>query len=71
MDAIKACFSPGATGLLSPLLDFLEDEHISEILINKPQEVFIERHGQLIRFDIPVLTPQYLRCLFLLIANEE
>ncbi|CZG60120.1 P-type DNA transfer ATPase VirB11 [Legionella pneumophila] len=71
MDAIKACFSPGATGLLSPLLDFLEDEHISEILINKPQEVFIERHGQLIRFDIPVLTPQYLRRLFLLIANEN
>ncbi|TIE23339.1 P-type DNA transfer ATPase VirB11, partial [Legionella pneumophila] len=53
MEAIKACFSPGATGLLSPLQDFLEDEHVSEILINKPQEVFIERHGQLIRFDIP------------------
>lgn len=71
MDTIKACFSPGATGLLSPLQDFLEDEHVSEILINKPQEVFIERHGQLTRFDIPVLTPQYLRRLFLLIANEN
>ncbi|HAT9850989.1 TPA: P-type DNA transfer ATPase VirB11, partial [Legionella pneumophila subsp. pneumophila] len=42
MEAIKACFSPGATGLLSPLQDFLEDEHVSEILLNKPQEVFIE-----------------------------
>ncbi|HAT2009122.1 P-type DNA transfer ATPase VirB11 [Legionella pneumophila serogroup 1] len=71
MEAIKACFSPGATGLLSPLQDFLDDEHVSEILINKPQEVFIERNGQLIRFDIPVLTPQYLRRLFLLIANEN
>ncbi|MFO3483353.1 P-type DNA transfer ATPase VirB11 [Legionella pneumophila serogroup 1] len=71
MDVIKACFSPGATGLLSPLQDFLEDEHVSEILINKPQEVFIERHSQLTRFDIPVLTPQYLRRLFLLIANEN
>ncbi|HCD9574469.1 TPA: P-type DNA transfer ATPase VirB11 [Legionella pneumophila] len=71
MDAIKACFSPGATGLLSPLQDFLEDEHVSEILINKPKEVFIERHGQLTRFDIPVLTSQYLRRLFLLIANEN
>ncbi|HCJ1108782.1 TPA: P-type DNA transfer ATPase VirB11, partial [Legionella pneumophila] len=40
MEAIKACFSPGATGLLSPLQDFLEDEHVYEILINKPQEVF-------------------------------
>ncbi|HAT1993781.1 P-type DNA transfer ATPase VirB11 [Fluoribacter dumoffii] len=71
MESIKACFSPGATGLLSPLQDFLEDEHVSEILINKPHEVFIERNGQLIRFDIPVLTPQYLRRLFLLIANEN
>ncbi|HDV4553849.1 TPA: P-type DNA transfer ATPase VirB11 [Legionella pneumophila] len=71
MEALKACFSPGATGLLSPLQDFLEDEHVSEILINRPQEVFIERSGQLIRFDIPVLTPQYLRRLFLLIANEN
>ncbi|HAT8156457.1 TPA: hypothetical protein JA357_02445 [Legionella pneumophila] len=71
MEAINACFSPGATGLLSPLQDFLEDEHVSEILINKPKEVFIERHGQLTRFDIPVLTSQYLRRLFLLIANEN
>ena len=71
MEAVKACFSPGATGLLSPLQDFLDDDQVSEILINKPQEVFIEQNGNLIRFDIPVLTPQYLRRLFLLIANEN
>lgn len=71
MEAIKACFSPGATGLLSPLQDFLDDANVSEILINKPQEVFIEQNGSLIRFDIPVLTTQYLRRLFMLIANEN
>lgn len=71
MDAIKACYSSGAVGLLAPLQDFLDDEQVSEILINKPQEVFIERQGALLRFDIPVFTTQYLRRLFTLIANEN
>lgn len=71
MEAIKACYSSGAVGLLAPLQDFLDDEQVSEILINKPQEVFIERQGALLRFDIPVLTTQYLRRLFTLIANEN
>lgn len=71
MEAMKACYSSGAVGLLAPLQDFLDDEQVSEILINKPQEVFIERQGALLRFDIPVLTTQYLRRLFTLIANEN
>ena len=71
MEAIKACYSSGSAGLLAPLQDFLDDEQVSEILINKPQEVFIERQGALLRFDMPVLTTQYLRRLFMLIANEN
>jgi type IV secretion system protein VirB11 len=71
MEAMKACYSSGAVGLLAPLQDFLDDSQVSEILINKPQEVFIERQGTLLRFDIPVLTTQYLRRLFTLIANEN
>jgi type IV secretion system protein VirB11 len=71
MEAIKACFSPGATGLLSPLQDSLDETDVSEILINRPKEVFIEQNGTLLRFDIPVLTTQYLRRLFMLIANEN
>ena len=71
MEAIKACYSSGAVGLLAPLQDFLDDKQVSEILINRPQEVFIERQGVLIRFDIPVLTTPYLRRLFTLIANEN
>lgn len=71
MEAMKACYSSGSAGLLAPLQDFLDDEQVSEILINKPQEVFIERQGALLRFDMPVLTTQYLRRLFMLIANEN
>jgi len=71
MEAIKACYSAGSVGLLAPLQDFLDDPQVSEILINKPQEVFTERQGTLLRFDIPVLTTQYLRRLFTLIANEN
>lgn len=71
MDTIGACFSPGVAGLLSPLQDFLDDSFVSEILINRPQEVFVERKGAMLRFDIPVLTSQYLRRLFMLIANEN
>lgn len=71
MEAMKACYSSGSVGLLAPLQDFLDDAQVSEILINKPQEVFIERQGALLRFDIPVLTTQYLRRLFTLIANEN
>lgn len=67
----KACFAPGVAGLLSPLQDFLDDADVSEILINRPQEAFVERNGTMLRFDLPVLTSQYLRRLFILIANEN
>ena len=71
MEEIKAYYSAGSVGLLAPLHDFLQDGQVSEILINKPEEVFIERDGIMLRFDIPVLTSQYLRRLFTLIANEN
>ena len=67
----KACFAPGVAGLLSPLQDFLDDSQVSEILINRPKEAFVERCGKMLRFDLPVLTSQYLRRLFMLIANEN
>lgn len=71
MEAIKASCAPGSIGLLRPLQDFLDDEQVSEILINKPQEVYIEREGCLTRFELPELTTQYLRRLFVLLANEN
>lgn len=71
MQAVKACYLPGASGLLSPLQNFLKDANVSEILINKPQEVFIEYPHGFERYEMPVLTTQYLRRLFALIANEN
>lgn len=71
MTISTACFAPGVTGLLSPLQDFLDDQNVSEILINRPKEVFVEREGKMLRFDTPILTAQYLRRLFMLIANEN
>ena len=36
---------------LGPLEDFLADESVTEIMINGPQQVFVERHGKLILTD--------------------
>jgi type IV secretion system protein VirB11 len=71
MSAGKTYYSSGAAGLLAPLQGFLDDSDVSEILINKAQEVFVERLGAMLRFEIPALSTPYLRRLFTLIANEN
>lgn len=73
MEVVKAhpLFTPGSEGLLSPLLSFFKDSLVSEILINKPKEVFIERAGIMTRFDMPMLDSTHLRRLFTFIANEN
>jgi type IV secretion system protein VirB11 len=68
---MTACFAPGVEGLLAPLQEFLDDELVSEILINRPQEVFVEKADSMLRIEMPALTSLYLRRLFLLIANEN
>lgn len=68
---MSACYGSGAQGLLAPLKEFMEDERISEILINKPQEVFVEEDGSMRQIEMPMLTSLYLRRLFTLIANEN
>ena len=63
--------TPGVSGMLAPLQDFLDDNEVSEILINRPGEAFVERTGRMFRFDLPLLTPKYLHRLFGLMANEN
>lgn len=70
MQAI-ASFEPGVRGLIKPLHPFLTDDKVTEILINKPQMLFIEKEGQMTGIEIPSLTSPYLRRLFLMIANEN
>lgn len=68
---MSAGYASGAQGLLVPLKEFMENERISEILINKPQEVFVEEDGGMRLIEMPMLTSLYLRRLFTLIANEN
>lgn len=66
-----ACFSPGAMGLLAPIKKLLDDNQISEILINRPEEVFFEKDGKLKYIDVPELTERHLLNLFQLISSES
>jgi pilus assembly protein CpaF len=45
----KVVFAETLSHLLSPVAAFLEDSTVSEILINGPHEIFVERHGRLER----------------------
>ncbi len=64
-------FSPGAMGMLAPIQALLDDDQISEILINRPQEVFFEKSGKLKAFAVPELTERHLSHIFQLIASEN
>jgi type IV secretion system protein VirB11 len=46
-------FAPQSEGLLAPLATWLEDSEVSEILINRPNEVFIEKNGKFTPFEVP------------------
>ena len=71
MEVVRATFAPGVRGLIEPLYPFLQEESITEILINQPQEVFIEKNGVMQRIAMPILTSLYLKRIFLMIANEN
>lgn len=71
MSARHNFVSPGASGMLSVLSPFLSDPYVSEIMINRPEEIFVEKEGEMRRFEMKVLTPLYLRRLFTFIANES
>lgn len=71
MEVTSVRFAPGSEGLLAPLMPWLSDKRVSEILINQPCEAYIERLGEMTRFEIPTLTPIHLKRLFLFIANEN
>lgn len=71
MEVASKRYAPGSEGLLSPLLPWLSDHEVSEILINQPGEVFIEKCGVMTRFDVPALNRTHLRHVFTFIANEN
>ncbi len=63
--------TPGAAGMLSVLNPWLNDNEVSEIMVNKPYEVFIEKAGSMEQIKVSELSPLYLRRLFNFIANES
>lgn len=67
----NAFVAPGAAGMLSILSPWLNDQSVSEIMVNQPGEVFIEQHGQMQHHELPELTRSYLRRMFTFIANES
>ena len=38
-------FAANSRGMLSPIQSWLEDDMVSEIMINRPQEVWVEKNG--------------------------
>ncbi len=62
---------PGSAGLLTPIQSLLDEKNVSEILINRPGEVFVERQGIMERLEMKVLDAQHIRRLFTFIANEN
>ncbi len=63
--------SPGSRGLLSPLLPLLEAPGVTELLINKTGEVWVEDKQGMTRYDKDELNETYLKRLFAFIANEN
>ncbi|MBA2648298.1 MAG: P-type DNA transfer ATPase VirB11 [Legionella sp.] len=71
MEVASLRFAPGSEGLLTPLMPWLCDTTVSEILINKPHEVYVECLGEMKRYEVSSLTQLHLKRLFLFIANEN
>ena len=57
-------YAPGANGLLKPIQQWLDDSQISEILLNRPQEIWIEKEGELKAHSVPEFTESHLGRLF-------
>jgi type IV secretion system protein VirB11 len=64
-------FAPTSEGLLTPLTPWLNDPEVSEILLNKPQEIYVEKNGFFHGYSVDVYSEQTLNFLFQLIANEN
>lgn len=62
---------PKSQGLLEPIQSWLNDSLVSEILLNEPQIIYVEKEGILKRVSVPEYQENLLDMLFQLIANEN
>jgi len=61
----------GVLVLLAPIKGLLSDAQVSEIMINRPKEVYYEKQGSMHNITVPEYTNKTLGTLFQLIANES
>ena len=71
METTQLRYTPGAEGLLSPLLPWLSDNSVSEILMNKPGEIYVDKGGCMTKHVLPALDRVHIKRLFTFIANES
>jgi len=64
-------YNPDAQGLLLPIAQWLAHPELSEIMVNKPYQGFVEIAGCMQSISIPEYSPRLLDNLFQLIANEN
>lgn len=57
------------TRYLSPLAPYLEQDGVTEICINRPQEIFVEQHSQFTCYTVPELNLSHLETLAELVAE--
>lgn len=54
---------------LQPLLPFIETDGVTEICVNKPKEIYVEKNGIFLRHEMPELEYGFLESLASLIAE--
>ncbi len=64
-------FAPSVEGMLAPMRSWLVDREVSELLINKPGQVYIEKQNIMTAYGLPQINVYYLDTLCQLIANEN
>jgi len=47
----KNIFEATVEHFLAPIMPFMQDPAVSEIMVNRPDEIYVEREGQLVRTD--------------------
>lgn len=55
---------------IAPLKGYFAQEGVNEISINRQQEVWVEKFGDMMRYDVPEFTSEHLKALARLIAQS-
>lgn len=60
--------APGLQGMLQPLEPWLKHPAVQELILNRPQQLFVEAGNTMACYDVAELTDGYVRRLFQLLA---